>query len=68
MENQKIKMTLEAARVNAGFTQEQVASMIGVRKETVSNWEKDIKKIKLGSFLQLCKIYNVDVNNIFFNN
>lgn len=36
----KDKISLKAARVNAGLTQEEAAKMIGVYSGTVSNWEK----------------------------
>lgn len=41
MENQKskIKLTLKAIRVNMGKTQEEMAELYGVTKDTVSNWE-----------------------------
>ena len=33
------KITLAAARYNAGFTQESAAKKIGVSKNTLNNWE-----------------------------
>lgn len=35
-----IKITMAAARVNAGLTQKQLASECGVAETTVINWEK----------------------------
>lgn len=37
-----VKITLAAARVNAGMTQEDVAKKLKVSKKTVINWEKGI--------------------------
>jgi len=34
-----MKITLKAARVNANLSREQAAFAIGVRKETIANWE-----------------------------
>ena len=34
-----LKITLQAARVNAGMTQRQVAQELGVVNKTISNWE-----------------------------
>lgn len=60
------KMTLKAARVNKGYTQEQAAELLEVSKDIVSNWErfitypdvKDVKKIE--------KVYDVSYNDIIF--
>ena len=32
-------ITLEAARVNAGLTQEKLAKLLGVHRTTLHNWE-----------------------------
>lgn len=34
------RISLEAARVNAGLTQEKMAKILGVSKFTIINWEK----------------------------
>jgi putative transcriptional regulator len=36
----KIKISLKAARVNAGHTQESAAQEIGVTRTVVGNWER----------------------------
>lgn len=35
-----MQITLKAARVNAGYTQETAAKTLGVTKDTVRNWER----------------------------
>ena len=40
MLEKKLQITLAAARVNAGFTQEEVAKKMGISKQTIINWEK----------------------------
>lgn len=60
------RMTLKAARVNKGYTQEQAAELLRVSKDVVSNWErfitypdvKDVKKIE--------QVYDVSYNDIIF--
>lgn len=47
-----LKITMESARVNAGLTQKQLASMCNVSESTVISWEKGrslpgIKKLPL---------------------
>ena len=36
----EIQISLAAARVNAGMTQEDVAKKMGISKQTIINWEK----------------------------
>lgn len=60
------KITLKAARINAGYTQEDVAKLMGVRRETISNWEDNIRIIKLGSLIKLCELYKKNIDDIFF--
>ena len=64
-----IKLTLKAARVNAGLTQKQLASFMGISESTMIKWEKSNgKDIKLGDFEKLCKILKVDTHQIIFFN
>ena len=37
---QPFTITLEAARVNAKLTQQELAQMLGVHRTTLHNWEK----------------------------
>ncbi len=59
-----LKITLKAARVNAGMTQTQVAEKVGVIKETILNWENGKTKIKTFQLMALCQLYGISVDNI----
>jgi transcriptional regulator with XRE-family HTH domain len=61
----KIQITLAAARVNAGFTQEDVAEKFKVTKQTIINWEKGRKELKTAEFNMLSEIYKIPKDNIF---
>lgn len=62
-----IKLTLKAARVNAGLTQKQLASLMGISESTMIKWEKSNgKDMKLVDFRKLCKILGINPNDIFF--
>ena len=62
-----IKLTLKAARVNAGLTQKQLANLTGISESTMIKWEKSNgKDMKLADFRKLCKILKVNPNDIFF--
>lgn len=64
-----VKLTLKAARVNAGLTQKQLAYLLGISEVTMIKWEKSNgKDIKLGEFEKLCKILNVDTHQLIFLN
>ena len=40
-----IPMSMEAARVNAGYTQEQAGKLFGVHPQTLAKWEIDNSKM-----------------------
>lgn len=58
------KITLEAARVNAGLTLEEVAAKIGRAPATVSAWENYISEPKISDALKLANLYVRDINAI----
>lgn len=37
---EQVKLTMAAARVNAGLTQEKLAEILGVTRVTVNKWER----------------------------
>lgn len=69
MENLKnFKISLAAARVNAGLTQEDVAKELRVGKQTVVNWEKGKTEPKMSQSRQLSELYGMPLNYIFLPN
>ena len=62
------KITLKAARVNAGLTQQEVANELDVALSTVRNWENGTTMPKLPYFVKLCQLYNMPMDSIFFEN
>ena len=59
------KISLKAARVNAGLTQTQAAAKAGKNKMTISNWENGKNPIDSFSLEKLCAIYGVTIDDIF---
>ncbi len=59
------KITLAAARVNAGFTQAEIARKIGVSCTTVKNWENGRSVPKMNQFQAFCNICKVPMEFIF---
>lgn len=62
---EELQISLAAARVNAGMTQEDVAREMHVSKNTVVNWEKGKVIPNFASLQVLSSLYNIPVNNIF---
>lgn len=53
-----MKITLRAARVNAGLDQADVARELGVNIATVSSWETGKTKPSLDNFQRMCELYD----------
>lgn len=60
-----MKITMKAARVNAGLSQKEAAEKIGVSKDTVGNWErgKSFPSMKIIPVIE--KVYNIGYDYIF---
>ena len=65
MLEKKLQITLAAARVNAGFTQEEVAKKMGISKQTIINWEKGKNIPGIPEMEMMSKIYNMSQDYIF---
>lgn len=64
----KLRITLEAARVNKRLTQPSAAEKIGVSVQTLINWEKGRTVPTVGLALKLCEVYGVTMNDLIFLN
>lgn len=62
-----MKISLKAARVNAGFSQDQLAKQIGVSKSTISRWELNILEIPDEMLCKICDSCHVKKKDIKFN-
>jgi transcriptional regulator with XRE-family HTH domain len=54
------KISLAAARVNAGMTQEQAAAAMKVSKTTINGWENGKTEPQYSAFKALCALYGID--------
>lgn len=61
-----VKMTLKAARVNAGFSQKEAAERLGVSNKTLCNWEKGSSFPDAQQIKAICELYQVSYDNIIF--
>lgn len=62
----EIQITLEAARVNAGLTQAEMAVLMKVDRSTVRRWEKGDKIPNYDETKEISRIYGIPIDNIFF--
>lgn len=59
-------MTLKAARVNCGLTQEEAAKRIGVSLYTIGNWESYKTFPDALQILKIQDVYNVCYDDLIF--
>lgn len=62
---EKIRISLAAARVNAGLTQDFVAKQMKVGKQTIVAWEKGESEPKVSQAMALSGLYNMPLDYIF---
>ena len=61
-----MKITVKAARVNAGLTQADVAKKLNKSKNTIVNYEKGIRMPDIETGKALAKLYGMSVDDIIF--
>lgn len=59
------KISLKAARVNAGLKQMDAAMALQVDRSTIINWELGHAPIGVSQFTMLCQLYNMRCDYIF---
>ena len=58
------KIPLNAARVAAGYTQEQLADKMDVSRQTVIDWENGKREMKTAYFYMFCQITGFSEDDI----
>lgn len=59
-----MKITLKAARVNAGYTQKSASQRLGVNRLTLRNWEQGRTQPTISKFDEMCRLYNTSLDDI----
>jgi len=62
---EEIKISLAAARVNAGMTQAKVAELMKVSNKTIVNWETGLAEPSYATIKALSDLYGIPMDNIF---
>ena len=52
-------------QLSAGMTQEALAEKLDVSRQTVSKWEMDASNPEMEKALELCRIFNCSLDNLF---
>lgn len=58
------KITLEAARVNAGLTQAQLAEKMDVSRQSVIDWENGKREMRTAYFYLFCQLTGFSTDDI----
>ena len=61
------KWRLCACRVNAGYTQREVAKLIGVTETTIINWESGVRAPKMDYAQKLSELYQIPLAYMDFS-
>lgn len=64
--SRKLRISLEAARVNANLTQRQVCKELGISLPTIVYWEKGVRIPTVDNATKLAKLYGVTLDDINF--
>lgn len=61
-----VKITLKAARVNAGYTQKGAAEKLGISNKTLCSWENGTTMPDIRQVEHMCSLYGVSYDNLNF--
>ncbi|MEK4669186.1 helix-turn-helix domain-containing protein [Niallia sp. FSL R7-0271] len=61
-----LKITLKAARVNAGLKLTEAADLFGINKDTLSKYEKDSTNVPRKFLISIEDVYQIPLDHIFF--
>lgn len=59
-----LSLSLKQARIAAGYSQEEAAHLLGVRRSTIGNYESGRSQPNLERFVRLCNFYQVDFTRL----
>lgn len=61
----KMQISLRAARINAGVTIDDAAKAVGKHRNTILRWESGKTEIPAKDFRKLCDLYQAPMSYIF---
>ena len=60
-----ISINISKYREQAGFTQKELASKLGVTPSRVSNWEQGANSPTIDILFKVCEALNISINDIY---
>jgi len=60
------RITLKAARINAGLTQKEAAKRLGVSNKTLGSWENGVSIPKANKIDEICALYEASYDMLIF--
>lgn len=61
-----LKISIRAARVNAGLSQKAAAEHLGVSNKTIGNWENGSTFPPADKIPEICSLYGLSYDNLNF--
>ena len=62
--NELLITRLRNARIENNMKQQDVADILGIKPNTLSNWEKGRTEPDIDTFVKLCDIYQIDCSSL----
>ena len=60
------KISIRAARINAGYSQKVAAKLLKVSTKTLGSWEKGLTFPAVDKIAAICDLYGVSYDNLNF--
>lgn len=61
-----MRVSLQAARINAGYTQKSAAEKLGISKESLRFYEQYKQSPKIDLAFKIAKLYKCEIGDIIF--
>ena len=61
-----LRITMAAARVNAGLKQKEAAEALGISNKTLGKWESGTAIPTADKVAKICELYRLPYDNIIF--
>lgn len=55
---------IKKCRKDAGYSQKELAKILGLNQSSISDWENDISRPDLETIFELCKLFNVTIYDL----